>query len=133
MQAKAEVTALQQQRLKWWRPQGYYESITMHNAFRIVFSWKSIPFFLLVNFMNSPFVNKRSLNRVTVDWCYLACNDGDLVHRGEGKAIVNGCMDRENKSYFFTDVCPKRVSEHQESDLNLNSNQHFDNNNNAKN
>ena len=41
-------------------------------------------------------------------------DDGTLVHRGEGKAIVNGCADGEEKSYYFTYGCPTRVSEHQE-------------------
>ena len=44
-------------------------------------------------------------------------DDGALVHRGEGKAIINGCTDREKKRYFFANACPMRVSEHHESEL----------------
>ena len=39
-------------------------------------------------------------------------DDGVSVHRGEGKAIINGCTDREKKSYCFANGCLRRVSVH---------------------
>ena len=59
-------------------------------------------------------------------------DDGALFHRGEGNAIINGCTDREKKSYCFANGCPMRASEHQESELSLSSNQKLNNSNNAK-
>ena len=60
-------------------------------------------------------------------------DDGTLVHRGEIKAIINGCTDGEKKIYCFASGCLRRVAEHHESELNLNSNQNFNNNNIEKN
>ena len=59
-------------------------------------------------------------------------DDDTLVHRGEDKAIINGCTDGEKKSYCFENSCPGGVSEHQGSELCLNSNKQFNNNNNAE-
>ena len=36
------------------------------------------------------------------------------------------------KNYCFANGCPRRVSKHQESELNLNPNKKLNNNNNAK-
>ena len=58
-------------------------------------------------------------------------DDGTLFHRGEDKSIINGCTCGEKKIYCFVNVFPRRVSEHQGSELNLNSNQKFNNNKNT--
>ena len=57
-------------------------------------------------------------------------DDGDLVHRDEGKAIFKGFTDGSKKSYRFANGCPRRVSEHQGSESHMNSNKKFNNNKN---
>ena len=37
-----------------------------------------------------------------------------LVHRGKGKAIINCFTGGDEKNYYFTNGCPKHVSEYQE-------------------
>ena len=41
-------------------------------------------------------------------------DEGTVCHRGEGKAIINGCTDIVKKSYRFTMTASRRVSECQE-------------------